>query len=608
MKQKNIRIGLLISFGFLIISVLFQNCSPEMKTNPLEALSQNEEKNKKDDQEEIKRPFPDENSKRGISEEHEEDRVVENDENSTKFPPVETPPRQPASNETNGTNNGGSNAVQDSSGETYYPYGSRRRFAPGLALSLNFKTLRDNPPKIEAGANSEEIRTAKRQAVAFVDKAWNENIEPYYLDWLDPNEKTKMYVYFPNVDLNVLMPEKGRFDFSLIDTLKEIEAVRKGKAKIFIRLMWEKNQSPGWFKNLATDAAGEPPLVDGKNHESTEVQINFRNTYVKEHLLDFFNEFKKRFNRDPDFYVLAFDEVSYSGAPASYLKAKGDIIKNATDLLNELTVMVYQNHGDSWDYIKENPNVHVGTADPKFFMVGCGSSNQSIFENVFDCLPKNPGQYSGDYVREQSHNASIPNPPAGSPRLYVASSEPNGFYLRRGSNLPSYGANWIQENAAGTPYSGNPFKRVINQDLNTKNFTLIYRSTNSKGEKFGTMSEKNEEQNSTSPSFVLRNLYAWYFSGKPRASQEKIAELKAKQEKLGFKDFSKPGVIPAHILVIPRKGECRYFEPENVDAKTIAGCLHSIQKASDWGEILKRFGASGNKSVPALPYAWPDGK
>ncbi|MEM7207798.1 MAG: hypothetical protein AAF434_08255 [Pseudomonadota bacterium] len=409
-----------------------------------------------------------------------------------------------------------------SNGDTTFP-GTTQRFAPGFAL----------PVSASGGLSSSSS----------VNSAWNTWVEPYYQDWLDPAEKTRMYVYSNNLKYNLLFhshgqapnnvndlrdPDYENYDWSTIDAYMNSSPVQQGKAEVLLRLIWERGGTPDFIEDYAdldTDDERKPDISD------STVQAAFKNIHTA---------IAARYNNNPDLYGMIFPEFGANAGSAKNKAIKegiASIVDHATDVYSNLMVIVYQNSGsDAWGNMKDNELVHTGYADARFFR-SCGGSNSSIFSGKYDCTDSDDSIYR----RAQISNASDPNtPPSGKRRIVMVSGEPNGYVLFTNSN------------------TSNPYGESLHRD------------------------DTNADQ--------MLNTYLWYHSGQPRA------EGSDRNSGLGDGQADNPGIIPAHIIVLPNK----------VSAETINGRPTYLDELtpSQVNNVMRRFGAQGTKAVPALPHNW----
>ena len=136
--------------------------------------------------------------------------------------------------------------------ESIFP-GTNQRFAPGIAFAVNFATA-----------------SAQARGVNAIDKLWDTWVADYYTDWLDPAERTTMYLFGSNYQIEDLFTDATQapesigalvdpdyapsgiafYNWSVIDAYLNAAPVTSGVAKLIVRFFWEQNHTPAFINDI----------------------------------------------------------------------------------------------------------------------------------------------------------------------------------------------------------------------------------------------------------------------------------------------------------------------------------------------------------------------
>ena len=360
--------------------------------------------------------------------------------------------------------------------------GTIRRFAPSIFLTVAGGTT-------PSGINSQ----------------WNTWCEPYYQDWLDSSEGTKMGVYQSAVALKrfyagdaSLRPSDGTnpndpaYDWSTFDGYLASQPIAQGKAKFHFMIDVEGSTIPAWMDNAGL--VHKPP--------GEKEVINYTNSTLVSEYKDFWTAFAARYNDDIRVYTLFVDEdQSYGGVDENDWQAgKIEVYKHMSNALTKMCVIVTNNNV----IIRELCNatdafIGPGIHDPKLFNFETGSDGN---------YPPPGGYDSTSNVNRaiQEHNPVLASPPRAARPTFVGAFS-NGFRIVGGSN------GW------DPPDLTNPW-----------------------GELLPTSSEPPANPDTN----ITPSIYVWYISYEPRAASDDSG--------LGQSGTDPAGILPSSFVSINNSG------------------------------------------------------
>lgn len=361
--------------------------------------------------------------------------------------------------------------------ETVFP-GTTRRFSPTILLTGQGGTT-------PSGWNS----------------IWNQWVEPYYNDWIDPTEGVKMGLYHPAYALknfyvgsvvpsNPSNPNDPAYDWSHFDAQLGSSPIAQGKAKFHFMLDVEGSTIPAWMA-----AAG---YVHQASPEQKEV-IDFSNAGLVSAMQGFWSAFAARYNDDIRVYTILIDEDNSKGGvdENAFQNGKITVYTHCSTVCSKIQVIVTMN-----PVIIEDLCVDT--------QIGPGQSDIKMFG--FDCGPTNfppPGGYSCTLETHRAcerHNSVLSSPPRAARPVCLLSIS-NGYRIIGGADGYS------------PPSLTNPWGELLPTPL---------------------------EPPANSDTNVTPAIYAWYISGEPRGSN--------KDSGLGQAGNDPIGIIPSNYFCITTTG------------------------------------------------------
>lgn len=357
-------------------------------------------------------------------------------------------------------------------GETYFP-GTIRRFAPTILL---------------VGAGNGTVRS--------YEKIWNKWAEPYYKDWLDPKEKTRMGIYQPGFPLKSFYkgssapkdysnPNDPAYDWKKFDAFLNMDPIKKGKAKFHWMLDVEGSTLPQWMHNrgLIHHPPGGHKLV-----------IDFQKEELVQAMMGFWEAYAKRYDDDERIYSIFIDEDQEHGGVNRnlWLANKKRVYAYIPKVVKKHWVYLTYFNRDIIGDLVEDYEIGSGTSDLKMFRKGCGSTTNYPQPGGYDCT-------SGQLKSMQKHYNARP---------IAALSISNGYKINGGNNK-----GW------NPPKLQNPW-----------------------GVGLPTSKEKPANGNTN----VTPAIYAWYISGEPRSNKD--------DSKLGQAGRDPAGIIPSNFFCITTSG------------------------------------------------------